>query len=139
MSFRLSSWRLLLAVLAVVLLAILGVSALSRADAQQPPPTVVGVFSNFPVTASNGFSNLPEFSGSGDGVVGVACTGASPRSGTRIVGQVVTELRTDLTYLRIMRNDGLAITGNVLINCAIEVEDTAAGAATLDRLQAASG
>jgi hypothetical protein len=138
MSFRLSSWRLVLAALAVVLVGVLGASALPRADAQQPPPTAVGVLSNFPVTASNGFSNLPEFSGSGDGVVGVACTGAVPRSGSRIVGQVVTELRTDLTYLRIMRNDGLAITGDVLLNCVMEVEDNAAGAATLSRLQAAT-
>jgi hypothetical protein len=51
---------------------------------------------------------------------------------------VVTELRTDLTYLRIMRNDGLAITGDVLLNCVMEVEDNATGAATLSRLQAAT-
>jgi hypothetical protein len=137
MSFRLSSWRLILAGAIVLLVGLLGVSALPSADAQVPPPTVTGVLSNFPVTASNGFSNLPEFSGSGDGVVGVACTGAAPRGGRRIPGQVVTELRPDLTYLRIIRNDGMAITGDVLINCVFEVEAEAANA-TLGRLQQAT-
>jgi hypothetical protein len=137
MSFRLSSWRLILAGAVVLLVGTLGVSALPSADAQVPPPTVTGVLSNFPVTASNGFSNLPEFSGSGDGVVGVACTGAAPRGGRRIPGQVVTELRPDLTYLRIIRNDGMAITGDVLINCVFEVEAEAANA-TLGRLQQAT-
>lgn len=136
-SFRLSSWRLVAAVLVGVLVGTLGVSALPGADAQQPPATVVGVLSNFPVLASNGFSNLPEFSGSGDGVVGAACTGAVPRSGNQIPGQVVTELRPDLTYLRIMRNDGRAITGTVRINCVLEVLDTPAGNAALGRLQQA--
>jgi hypothetical protein len=139
MSFRLSPRRLILAILVVGVAGALGVSALPSADAQVPTPTVVGVLSNLPVLASNGFSTLPEFSGSGDGVVGVACTGAVPRSGNRIPGQVVTELRTDLTYLRIMRNDGLAITGTVQINCVLEVEDTQAGNAALDRLQQAAG
>lgn len=138
MSFTLSSWRLILAGAIVLLVGTLGVSALPSADAQVPPPTETGVFSNFPVTAINGFSNLPEFSGSGDGVVGVACTGAAPRGGKRIPGQVVTELRTDLTYLRIIRNDGMAITGDVRINCVFEVESTPEGSATLDRLEQAT-
>jgi hypothetical protein len=138
-SFRLSSSRIILAVAVAVLAGALGMSALPSADAQEPPPTVVGVLSNFPVAASNGFSNLPEFSGSGDGVVGAACTGATPRSGTpNIPGQVVTELRQDLTYLRIMRNDGLPITGTVRINCVLEVEATPEGNAVLDRLQQAA-
>jgi hypothetical protein len=133
------SWRRLVATAVVAALAgTLLVGALSRADAQEPPPTVVSVLSNFPVTVSNGFSNLPEFSGSGDGVVGVACTGATPRSGTpNIPGQVVTELRSDLTYLRIIRPNGQALTGNVRINCVFEVVEGAEGAATVDRLQAA--
>jgi hypothetical protein len=138
MSLRLSSWRLIFAILVVGVAGAIGVSALPSADAQVPPPTVVGVISNLDVLASNGFSNLPEFSGSGDGVVGVACTGAVPRSGNKIPGQVVTELRTDLTYLRIMRNDGLAITGTVKINCVLEVLDTPGGNASLDRLQQAA-
>jgi hypothetical protein len=101
----------------------------------RPKGSSPGVISNFPVTATNGFSNLPEFSGSGDGVLGVACTGATPRSGNLIPGQVVTELRTDLTYLRIIRNDGAAITGTVRINCVLEVEATPEGTAALERLQ----
>jgi hypothetical protein len=137
MSAGLSPTRVVFAILVVAVAGALGVSALPSADAQEPPPTLVGVLSNFPVTASNGFSNLPEFSGSGDGVLGVACTGATPRSGNQIPGQVVTELRQDLTYLRIIRNDGRAITGSVGINCVLEVEATPMGTATLDRLQAA--
>ena len=89
------------------------------------------------VNATRQGSNLPEFSGSGDGVVGAACTGAVPRSGNQIPGQVVTELRPDLTYLRIMRNDGRAITGTVRINCVLEVLDAPAGNAALGRLQQA--
>jgi hypothetical protein len=71
----------------VVLVGILGVSALPSADAQEPPPTVTGVVSDFPVTVINGLSNLPEFSGSGDGVVGVACTGAAPRGDSEFPGR----------------------------------------------------
>jgi hypothetical protein len=138
MSFRLSSRRVTLAALVVAAAVILGVTALPSADAQQPTPTVVVVLSNFPVTATNGFSNLPEFSGAGDGVVGVACTGATPRSGNQIPGQVVTELRQDLTYLRIIRNDGRAITGNVQINCVIEAEANSQGDVTLRQLQQAA-
>jgi hypothetical protein len=136
MSFILSSWRRVAVVCLVALAGTLVVTALPSADAQQPPPTEVGVLSNFAVAASNGFSNLPEFSGSGDGVVGVACTGATPRSGTiNIPGQVVTELRSDLTYLRIIRPDGVALTGNVRINCVVEVVATPEGSATLRQLE----
>jgi hypothetical protein len=68
--------------------------------------------------------------------VGVACTGATPRSGTiNIPGQVVTELRSDLTHLRIIRPDGVALTGNVRINCVVEVVATPEGSATLRQLQ----
>src|SRR5207249_10232498 len=73
--------------------------------------------------AQNGFSNLPEFSGSGDGVLGAECTGASPSSGsTRIPAQVVTQLRTDLTHLRIFNHLGVPITGDVRVNCTPTVE-----------------
>jgi hypothetical protein len=135
-SVSLSSKRLVVAILVAAVAGVLGAAAMPRADAQEPP-VATGVISNFPVTATNGFSNLPEFSGSGDGVLGVACTGATPRSGNLIPGQVVTELRTDLTYLRIIRNDGAAITGTVRINCVLEVEATPEGTAALERLQQA--
>jgi hypothetical protein len=137
-STKLSSKRVVLAVLVAALLGVVGLSALPRAEAQQEQ-VAVGVISNLAVVATNGFSNLPEFSGSGDGVLGVACTGATPRSGNMIPGQVVTELRTDLTYLRIIRNDGAAITGTVRINCVLEVEATALGTGSLERLQEAAG
>jgi hypothetical protein len=88
--------------------------------------TSTGVISNLLVLATNGDSNLPEFSGSNDGVLGVACTGASPRSGPNIPAQVVTQLRPDLTYLRILHNTGTPLNGTVRINCVLEVESGAA-------------
>jgi hypothetical protein len=137
------SWRR--PVVAAILLATLAFSltvargALPGADAQEPPPTSTGVISGLPVLATNGFSNLPEFSGSGDGVLGVACTGASPLGGSaNVPAQVVTELRTDLTYLRILRTNGTAITGTVRINCVLEVDATPEGASSLQRLQDAA-
>jgi hypothetical protein len=134
------SWRSVVVAAGVLMAAVGGAAALTAvpaADAQQPSPTSTGVLSNFVVNASNGYSNLPEFSGSGDGVVGAACTGASPRSGPNIPAQVITTLRTDLTYLRILHNTGTPLTGDVRINCVLEVETTPQGAATLQQLQAA--
>ena len=94
--------------------------------------------SGIPVTPSNGFATLGAGSGSNFGILGIACTGAAPRSGNRIPSQVVTELRPDLTYLRIMRNDGLAITGTVQINCVLEVELTPLGTQAAERLTEAA-
>jgi hypothetical protein len=140
MSFSLSWRRLALAlVLLIALAGTLAVSGLPGADAQQPPPTMVGVLSRFPVVASNGFSNLPEFSGTADGVVGAACTGATPRGGPDIPAQVVTDLQQDLTQLRILHNNGQPLTGTVRINCVLEVEATPGGTATLARLQQQAG
>jgi hypothetical protein len=121
--------------LAAVVAGGLAVSVLPAADAQQPPLTATGVASNILVSVTNGNSNLPEFSGSGDGVVGVACTGANPRTGPNIPAQVITTLRTDLTYLRILHNTGTPLTGDARINCVLEVEATPQGSATLQRLQ----
>jgi hypothetical protein len=133
MSTVLSNRRLVVVLLAFSLVALALSLALGRPwSAQAQVPTTVGVLSNFAVLASNGNSNLPEFSGSGDGVVGVACTGAVPRSGPNIPAQVVTELRPDLTYLRILHNDGRPMNGTVLINCVVEAEVQE----TISRLQA---
>jgi hypothetical protein len=140
MSFNLSR-RSRIAAVAIVTAALasgFAASVLPAANAQEPPPTTTGVLSNFPVRASNGFSNLPEFSGSGDGVVGAACTGATPTGGANIPAQVITNLQTDLTHLRILHNNGTPLTGDVRINCVLEVEATAEGAATLQQLQALS-
>jgi hypothetical protein len=135
MPIALTRRRLAVLVLLLAVVAVAGTLALSRpgpADAQAA--SAVGVISNLPVQATNGNSNLPEFSGSGDGVLGVACTGATPRSGPNIPAQVVTQLRTDLTYLRILHNNGTPLTGTVRINCVLEVES----GANLARLQAAA-
>jgi hypothetical protein len=132
------SWRAIVVAAGVVAAAVGGgaaVAAIPGAGAQQPGSSFTGVFS-IVVHASNGYSNLPEFSGSGDGVLGVACTGASPRSGPNIPAQVITTLRPDLTYLRILHNTGTPLTGDVRINCVLESEPSPEGAATLEQLQA---
>jgi hypothetical protein len=115
----------LLALLAV-LLAGLALTTQRRATAQAAPDTFTSVISNLVVPAQNGFSNLPEFSGSGDGVLGAECTGASPLSGsTKMPAQVITQLRTDLTHMRIFNHLGVPVTGDVRVNCTLTVEVTA--------------
>jgi hypothetical protein len=126
----------LAAVLAVVGLATaLLAGSLRSAGAQPEPQTATGVISNLLVPVTNGFSNLPEGSGAGDGVVGVTCTGASPRSGANIPAQVVTQLQQNFTVLRILKNSGVPLNGDVRINCALEVT-VGQGQQTLRRLQA---
>jgi hypothetical protein len=128
------SWRRVVSVF-VLLLAVAGLVAarsLPGADAQEPGGSTF-VFSNIVVTASNGNVVLADL-GQIDGVLGIACTGASPRSGNLIPGQVVTELTVNDTRLRVIRNDGAAITGTVRINCVIEFGSFAEGEAAADRL-----
>ncbi|HEX2373672.1 MAG TPA: hypothetical protein VHO93_06795 [Actinomycetota bacterium] len=135
MPIVLSRRRLAVLVFALAVVALAGSFAISRPDpAGAQVATSTGVISNFPVLATNGHSNLPEFSGSGDGVLGVACTGASPRGGPNIPAQVITQLRSDLTYLRILHNNGTPLDGTVRINCVLEVESGPA----LARLRAAA-
>jgi len=118
----------MLALLALLALLLAGLAATTqrRATAQPAPDTFTSVISNLVVPVSNGFSNLPEFSGSGDGVLGAECTGASPLSGsTKMPAQVITQLRTDLTHMRIFNHLGVPITGDVRVNCTLTVEVTA--------------
>jgi hypothetical protein len=123
MSTGLSHRRLVVTLLAFTLVALMLSLALGPPwSAQAQAPTATFVLSNFPVLASNGHTNLPEFSGSNDGVVGAACTGARPRTGPNIPAQVVTELRPDLTYMRILHNNGQPLNGTVRVNCVLEVE-----------------
>ena len=129
------SWRRVVSVL-VLLVAVAGLVAarsLPGADAQQPGASSTFVFSNILVTPSNGHLVIADL-GEADGVLGIACTGAVPRVGTMIPGQVVTQLTAGDTRLRIMRNDGHAITGTVRINCVIEFDSTGAGQAAASRL-----
>jgi hypothetical protein len=106
---------------AAALLAVLALAATlvagNRAEAQTST-TRVGVLSNFRVLAdANGYSNLPEFSGQGDGVIGMQCSGAAPLGGPRAPGQVITNLRFDLTHLRVLTAQGAPLSGEVVINC----------------------
>jgi hypothetical protein len=135
MSFSARRYLLPAALLAVALLAAgLVLRGGQPADASHRPGEHVGVLSNFRLTATNGYTNLPEFSGQGDGIIGVACTGAAPLGSPRMPAMVVTNLRFDLTYLRVMNANGTPLNGEVVINCVIYAR-TAEGAATAQRLQ----
>jgi hypothetical protein len=140
MSFGMSWRRVALAcVLLLAAGAVVALKALPGAEAQEPPPSATFVFSNIPVFASNGHVNLGPDTGSNDGVLGIACTGSGPRSGTaRIPGMVVTELLSNSTLVRIIQPNGVVVNGEVRINCVVEVEVTPAGTATADRLRAAA-
>jgi hypothetical protein len=96
------------------------------------------VLSNMTVTATSGGHVVLLGTGLNTGIWGIACTGASPRTGTRIVSQVVTTLGFNSTYLRIMRNDGFPITGTVLINCVVTYELTTQGTEAAERLREAA-
>src|SRR5262245_15786868 len=111
MSFRLS-WRRV-AVACALLMAAAAVFAFRSspdADAQEPPASATFVVGSIPVTASNGHPSLGACTGFNDGVLGVACTGAAPRGGTnRIPGQVVSELGSTATLLRVIQFNGVMV------------------------------
>ena len=108
-----------------------------RAEASHTPGTHVGVVSNLRLFASNGYLNLPEFSGQGDGVIGAQCSGAAPLGGPTAPAQVITNLRADLTYLRVLNAQGTPLNGQVVINCTLYT-NTAVAAARLERWGAAN-
>jgi hypothetical protein len=140
MSFTLS-WRRV-AVACALLMAAAAAFALRSspdADAQEPPASATFVFSSIPITPSNGHASLGAGTGANDGVLGVACTGAAPRGGTtRIPGQVVTELGSTATFVRVIQFNGVMVTGPVLINCVVEVEVTPLGTSAVERLRDAA-
>jgi hypothetical protein len=140
MSFSLS-WRRVAVACALLMAAAAAFAFRSSpdADAQEPPLSATFVFSSIPVTPSNGQASLGAGTGTNDGVLGIACTGAAPRGGTpRIPGQVVTQLGSTATLLRVIQYNGVMVTGNVLINCVIEVEVTPEGTRTVERLREAA-
>lgn len=123
--------RILLLAGAIALLA----GALTLPAGAQPA-TEVHVLSNFEVlTAADGRTNLPEFSGSGDGVRGALCSGAYPTGGTpNIPAQVVTRLLPDLTHMRVFRPNGTPLANrSIRVNCTLEV---LSGEPAADRLVA---
>jgi hypothetical protein len=134
------SWRRIALVLAplIAAAAIVALRSSSGVDAAQPAGSSTFVFSNILATPTDGHFVLADL-GQVDGVLGIACTGAVPRTGGNIVGQVVTQLGLSDTRLRIMRNTGTAISGTtVRINCVIEFSSLAEGQAAADRLGVAT-
>jgi hypothetical protein len=114
------------------------VAAIPSASAQVQESQVF-VFSSIPVTASNGFASLGAGSGTNDGVLGAACTGARPLGGSpNVPAQVVTELRATDTAMRILRSNGTTITGTVFVNCALDFDVSGAASATIERLKQAA-
>jgi len=57
--------------------------------------------------------------------LGANCTGASLSGSTKIPTQVVTQLRTDFTHLRIFNHPRAPISGDVEVNCTLTIEVTA--------------
>jgi hypothetical protein len=133
------SWRRVALVCAVLMAAAAALAWMSSpdADAQEPPLTATFVIENIPVTPSNGHFTFVD-AGLDDGFVGIACSGFAPRSGNSIPGQVVTQLGSTATFLRVLRNDGAAITGSVAVNCVIEVELTPVGMEAAEQLRDAA-
>jgi hypothetical protein len=117
-------------------LAVVAFFSLSPAKAQVASEIVV--LQNVPVLATNGNANLPEFTGSGDGVLGVSCDGASPLGGSVVPAIVITRLDADLTRMRIASwgTGTPAVNGTVSVTCTMDVAAGTTAAAGLQTLQA---
>jgi hypothetical protein len=135
MPIRLSRPATALAVLLVALLAAAAALVEARTATAQPA-TVTIVESNIAITPSNGHFDFGPGTGANDGIVGVACTGAFPRGGGNIPGQVVTQLTATSTLLRVLQQNGSPVSVGVVVNCAYEA---AGAAATRNRLAKAAG
>jgi hypothetical protein len=110
--------------IALALLLVAGIAAavalIGARDAKAQVATQTSVFSNIDVVPVNGSVDFGPGSGLNDGTLGVACTGARPRSGGNIPVGVVTELTTTSTRLRVLNQAGRAINVAVRVNCTIE-------------------
>ncbi len=131
MPVRLSRPAIALALLLVAGLAA-AVALIGARDAKAQVATQTSVFSNIDVLPVNGSVDLGPGTGTNDGTLGAACTGARPRSGTNIPVGVVTELTATSTRLRVLNQSGRAINVAVRVNCVVElvVEPTAASRIT---------
>jgi hypothetical protein len=128
-------------IIAILALGLCVASFFSLRPAKAQVASEVGVLYGFPVLATNGYANLPEFSGSGDGVLGVSCDGASPISGSVVPAIVITRLDPDLTRMRIASwgTNTPAVNGTVAVTCTLEVATGTAAAAGMHALQAKLG
>ena len=126
------------AIAAAVVISLVVVASFSLRPAKAQVASEVGVLQSIPVLATNGNANLPEFSGSGDGVLGVSCDGASPLGGGVVPAIVITRLDADLTRMRIASwgTGTPAVNGTVSVTCTIEVTSGTPAASGLRALQA---
>jgi hypothetical protein len=131
MPVRLSRPTIALALLLVAGLAA-AVALVGARNAKAQVATQTSVFSDVDVIPVNGSVDLGPDSGINAGTLGVACTGARPRSGGNIPVGVVTELTATSTRLRVLNQSGRAINVAVRLNCVVElvVEPTAASRIT---------
>jgi hypothetical protein len=131
MPVRLSRPAIALALLLVAGLAA-AVALIGARDAKAQVATQTIVISSIDVLPVNGTVDLGPGTGTNDGTVGAACTGARPRSGANIPVGVVTELLEVSTRLRVLNQAGRAINVAVRVNCVVELvaEPTAASRVT---------
>jgi hypothetical protein len=127
MPVRLSRPAIALTILLVAGLAA-AVALIGARDAKAQVATQTSVFSNISVLPVNGNVDFGPGSGEDAGTLGVACTGARPRSGGNIPVGVVTELTATSTRLRVLNQSGSGINVAIRVNCVVEgpVEPAAA-------------
>jgi hypothetical protein len=113
---------------AVLLVALLAAAAalVGARTATAQPASVTIVESNIAITPANGHFDFGPGTGANDGIVGVACTGAFPRGGGNIPGQVVTQLTATSTLLRVLQQNGSPVSVGVVVNCSYEAAEAAA-------------
>ena len=126
------------AIVAALSAALVVVALFSLSPAKAQVASEVGVLQSIPVLATNGYANLPEFSGSGDGVLGVSCDGAAPLGGGVVPAIVITRLDADLTRMRIASwgTNTPGVNGTVSVTCTLEVATGTHAAAGLQAFQA---
>jgi hypothetical protein len=115
---------------AVIVLAALvaagfaGVNATRPAQAQEPVE-VTFVFSDVFDPDTSGRTGL--VGGTGDGILGVQCSGSNPQGGTpQIPAQVLTQLTFDTVNIRVFNHLGQPVSSLVRLNCTVDalVEQT---------------
>jgi hypothetical protein len=127
-----------MAIVGALSAALAAVAFFSLSPAKAQVASEIVVLQNVPVLATNGNANLPEFTGSGDGVLGVSCDGASPLGGSVVPAIVITRLDADLTRMRIASwgTGTPAVNGTVSVTCTMDVATGTTASSGLQTLQA---
>jgi hypothetical protein len=108
------------AIVAVALMAagFVGLTARHPAKAQTTTE-VVFVFSDR--FQGDSLGRIVLGGGTNDGILGVQCSGSNPQGGTaQIPAQVMTQLLSTTTNIRIFNNVGKPVSGLVRLNCTVD-------------------